>query len=65
MIDVTFTAECMHFMRDCGIPPGLARTTVNYRDRGFVTGSFDRITAAHWFSEDEINDSVSDQTPPG
>ena len=53
MINVTFTAECMQFMRDCGIPLSLARETVNNRDHGrYIFG--DRITAAHWFNEDEL-----------
>ncbi len=54
MIDVISTAECTHFMRDCGIPHGLARTTVNNRHSGLIAEGFDRIAAAHWLSEDEL-----------
>ena len=54
MIQVTFTTECIQFMRDLGIPHERAKVTINDRHRGLISDGLDRVIAIHWFGDDDI-----------
>lgn len=54
MIDVIFSPLCTEIMDILEVPPDLVVTTINDRHRGLVSRGFDRITAVHWFSDEQI-----------
>jgi hypothetical protein len=54
MINVTFSAQCIHLMRELGISGEVVTAVINNRHQGLLSSTLDRMIATHWFEDNHI-----------